>query len=91
MSGKISLSANILAQALHCAFGGLCVTLPGWLFASNKAALIGTACAIVFAAVKEAWFDPRYETVETAGSGFEDFAFWLAGIGAAWILRVVIG
>jgi hypothetical protein len=82
---RISLTMNAVAQGLHAALGGVAVALPGWLW-GTRGALVGTACAAVFAAVKEAWFDPKYEDAATAGCGLEDFAFWLVGILAAWLL-----
>ena len=81
----ISLTMNQVAQGLHAALGALCVALPGWLF-GNRAAVIGGALAILFAAVKEGWWDKKYETPETAGSGWEDFAFWVMGVAIAGTL-----
>ena len=84
----ISLTMNQVAQGLHAALGALCVALPGWLF-GNRAAVIGGAAAILFAAVKEAWWDKKYETPETAGSGWEDFAFWVMGVAIAGTLGAI--
>ncbi|MBZ5513924.1 MAG: hypothetical protein LAN62_03600 [Acidobacteriia bacterium] len=86
---KITLSLNTVAQGLHASLGALSVALPGWLW-GNRAALIGGISAAVFAAVKESWFDPRYEDEATAGSGLEDFAFWGLGILAAGILHFLV-
>ena len=84
----ISLTMNQVAQGLHVALGALGVALPGWLF-GNRAAVIGGAAAILFAAVKEAWWDKKYETPETAGSGWEDFAFWVLGVAIAGTLGAI--
>ena len=85
MPGTIDLSSNTLAQGLHVTLGALAVALPGWLW-GNKAALIGGIVAFVFASIKEAWWDPKYETVETAGSGWLDWSMYLVGIAAAGLL-----
>lgn len=38
---------------------------------------------LAFAAWKEFWFDPRYETREVAGSDLLDFSFYMLGIALA--------
>jgi hypothetical protein len=86
---RFSLSSNTLAQGLHVALGSLAVSLPGWLWGTH-AATIGAVSALVFAGIKEAWFDPHFETPATAGSGWEDFGFWCVGIVAAWLLRLLV-
>lgn len=79
----IKLSLNVVAQALHVALGALAVALPGWLW-GQAGADAGAFVALAFAAVKEAWFDPRYEDAATRGDGLVDFLFWIVGVTAAW-------
>lgn len=80
---KINLTNDVLAQFGHFCVGQCAIfwfvvvfAWPGWL---SAIATLG------FAALKEAWWDPRYETEETAGSGLEDFAFWALGVAVAII------
>ena len=38
---------------------------------------------VVYAALHEFWYDPRYENPVTRGSDLEDFLFLVAGVAAA--------
>jgi hypothetical protein len=85
---KIQLTMNTVAQGLHVTLGALCVAFPGWLW-GNRAAVVGAGSALVFAAIKEGWFDSTFEAPATAGNGWEDFGFWALGIAAALCLGFV--
>jgi hypothetical protein len=73
---KLNLSRNTLAQLAHVGWGALIVVC----FAYADRFETGLWCALAFAAGKEAIFDPLTEDQATQGNGYEDFAFWLAGI-----------
>lgn len=72
-------SYNALAQGLHVALGALGVTLPVAAGMENGQ-MWGTLATLLFAAIKEAFWDPRYEDPETRGSGLEDFTYYTLGI-----------
>ena len=64
-------------QIAHVGWGAY-LTL---VFGLHMRALYAAAIIIGFAAVKEGIFDPLTETKQLQGSGWEDFGFWMAGIG----------
>jgi len=49
----------------------------------------GTLATLVFAALKEAWWDEHFEDPETRGSGLQDFAHYLLGLGLAFIVLAI--
>lgn len=78
-----------VAQTCHAALGALSVAIPvalhyGWRVWCTTGTLM-----LVCAAWKEGWFDPRYETPETAGSGVVDWTSYFAGVAAMWVLFTV--
>ncbi len=82
---KINLSANVLAQGLHVSLGALGVFVPVAMVAPHGQA-VGSVVTLVFAAIKESWFDQHFEDAATAASGWVDFSFYVVGVGAANLL-----
>lgn len=84
----IDLSIDTVSQGLHVSLGAIFVILPaawGW----ENARLWGSLIGIMYALVKEFWFDLRYEDAQTSGGikgGWRDFSFYLVGIGLANLL-----
>lgn len=85
---SIDLSMDEVAQTLHVTLGMLFVLLPvawGW----HNAKIWGSFYALLYACIKEFWFDLHYEDEPTSGGwsgSFKDFAFYVVGIVAANIL-----
>ena len=76
---------NMVSQFSH--FGwGLAVVLTGNLF--HKALPVG-GLWLLYAAIKEFFYDERYETPEVRGSSLEDFVFQAMGAGVALVLIAV--
>lgn len=44
---------------------------------------VAASVCVVYAAVHEYWYDPRFENSVTRGSDVEDFVFLIAGVAAA--------
>jgi hypothetical protein len=87
----IDLSINEVAQGLHAALGALFITFPVAMGIPH-AELWGGGVGVLYAAIKEFWFDLNFETVESSG-GFagsvEDFVFYLIGmLGAGAMLHI---
>jgi hypothetical protein len=73
---------NFVAQIAHffTTYGIVLTFAKFWHW--TGIAIAAPAC-IVYAAVHEFWYDPRYENPVTRGSDAEDFVFLVAGIAAA--------
>lgn len=76
---------NVVAQLAHFA-GGLAIVFGAYSLWGMHAALIATGILAVVAAVKEFWYDYRYETPAERGSSALDFAIYLVGAGIALAL-----
>lgn len=87
MSLPYHITMNQAAQSAHVAWGAGAVLLPvakHW----PHGQLIGSLAMVVFAAVKELWWDLKYEDLETSGGlagGIKDllgycFGIWLANM-----------
>jgi len=77
---------DTVAQSAHVFFGGWVVFVFG-LFTSPW---WGVVAVLSFAAIKEGWYDQRYETSEVRGSNLRDWAFYLLGsVTTASLLEVV--
>lgn len=76
---------NILAQKAHFVAGlaavwGAAVLIPQLgQMPMRDGARAGLCALIVFAMIKEFWYDYKYETPEVRGSSLEDFAFYALG------------
>ena len=82
---KQHLSMNQVSQGLHVCLGVLFLALPAaWHWRHGK--LIGLGIGILYAAIKEGWYDVYYEDTETRGSGLVDFAFYCLGMGIALLI-----
>lgn len=44
------------------------------------------AAVVVACAVKEFWYDYKYESAEVRGSSLKDFVFYMIGAAAGWLL-----
>lgn len=78
----IHLTFNEVAQTSHVGLGAAAVLLAvakGW----PHGQLIASGAMVIFALVKELWFDVHYEDIETQGNRWVDLSFWLIGIGLA--------
>lgn len=84
----LTLSFNEVAQASH-------FFIAAWAVGTSQAIWRGNAkfwaCLgiVLFAAIKEFWYDHTYESPETRGSDLEDFLFYV--LGAAAQLVILIG
>jgi hypothetical protein len=72
---------NELAQAAHALAGyGLILTAAR---IGHVAIIVVCLLLVVYAAIKEFWFDMRYERPEVSGGfkgGVEDFSFYMIGM-----------
>ena len=87
----IKLDLQEVSDGLHVALGAIFVLLPvcwEWHFAQAW----GTGLGILFAIIKEMWFDIHYEDCETSGGypgGFRDMAGYFVGILLANLLVIL--
>jgi hypothetical protein len=77
-----------LAQKSHI-LGGLSAVLLGQLFGSMKGALICGFIIILFAAIKEFYYDERYESTEERGSNLRDFAYYCVGVALGFCFVII--
>lgn len=84
--GSVLSDLDTVSQSAHAFSGGWIVfvfglwTSPWW----------GVVAVLSFAAIKEGWFDQKYESDEIRGSNLRDVAFYLLGSGlTAALLEVV--
>ncbi|MGH9700966.1 MAG: hypothetical protein ACRD52_16115 [Candidatus Acidiferrales bacterium] len=54
-----------------------------------RGVMIAAILCVIYAAVHEFWYDPRYENPVTRGSDLEDFLFLVAGVAAAIIVFAI--
>lgn len=76
-----------LAQTAH-ALAGYAIVLTASQFGGKPPIVVG-GLFVVYAAVKEFWFDIHYETPEVSGGwsgGVKDFAFYMVGLAAGLIV-----
>lgn len=76
-------------QKLHLASGALATLAPPALGAGPKGMLIGAGLITLWAAVKEFYYDQRFEDAEERGSNLRDFMYYEVGVALALILWVV--
>jgi hypothetical protein len=76
---------NFVAQVAHFfATYGIVFTFGKFWHWTGIA--VAAALCVVYAAVHEFWYDPRYENPVTRGSDLEDFLFLVAGVAAAVVV-----
>lgn len=86
---KLHLTKNSISWGLHISLGALAVLLPvakGW----PHGQLAGSLVILVYALIKEAWWDRVYEDEETSGGwwgGCQDFFGYLAGV---WLANMIL-
>lgn len=73
---------NVLAQKAHF-LAGIVAVFASQIFFHNRN--YGAVAIILFALVKEFWYDENYETPEIRGSSAQDFLFYFIGAVFAWI------
>lgn len=84
---SLTLTFNEVAQASHFFIGA-------WAVATSQAIWRGDAKfwaslgVLLFAAVKEFWYDHTYESPETRGSDLEDFLFYVFGVAAELVILI---
>ena len=79
---------NFVSQIAHFfATYGIVLTLGKFWHWTGIA--VGAALCVVYAAVHEFWYDPRYENPVTRGSDLEDFLFLVAGVAGAVVVFVI--
>jgi hypothetical protein len=73
---------NVVSQLGHFA-GGVAVVAISTVMVPTRyrltAALYAFVAVLVLIGIKEAFIDPRTESVIVAGSGLEDWALWMLG------------
>ena len=80
---------NTVAQLSHFAWGCMIVLVAN-LFSENiKTDLEIAFVWILYAGIKEFWYDANFETVEIRGSSIEDFVFQLMGSAVGIILILI--
>jgi hypothetical protein len=82
---------NQVAQLGHFAGGAALVLATVVLWRDAHAPFAGFAGVCLAVALKEFWYDYKYESTEVRGSSAEDFSFYLLGAGAAAIVALVRG
>ena len=82
---QISLSLNEVAQASHVAIAAAIVSLSSARF-HGHAKYIAAVIVILTAAIKEFYFDQRYEDAATRGSNLEDWSYYIAGVIVALLI-----
>lgn len=80
LKNKWMNDANVLAQIGHF-LGGYAIVLTAAFFGRQWAALGFGAALLVYAAVKEFWYDANYEIPhQTAADNWLDFSMYAVGI-----------
>lgn len=77
----VTVSATLydqIGQVAHTLAGILVVLGPNALFGS-RFMWAWVLALIIFAAVKEFWYDVNYESSDERGNGWEDFGFYIIG------------
>jgi hypothetical protein len=82
---------NSVSQAGHFAGGAAIVLATVVLWHATQAPYAGFVIVALAAALKEFWYDYKYESSEVRGSSLEDFLFYLSGALAALAVAVMRG
>lgn len=78
-----------LAQKAHFLAGTTSVFL-GYLLHQMRGALICGGLLILFALIKEFWYDQNYEDPEERGSNLRDFMYYFVGVNFALYVIILI-
>ncbi len=70
---------NAISQMSHW-LGGAFAVLAGYTLFGLKGMWLSVGAVFIGAAVKEFWFDYKYESTEVRGSSLEDFLFYILGL-----------
>lgn len=81
---------NMVSQNSHWLAGTTWVFGTIILFGAQYL-LYSVLAAVFLAALKEFWYDYKYETKEVRGSSIEDFMFYLVGLLIALLLYIYWG
>jgi hypothetical protein len=79
---------NFVSQIAHF-FSTYAIVLTFGKFWHWKGIVLAASLCVVYAALHEFWYDPRYENPVTRGSDLEDFLFLIAGVAAAVAVYVI--
>jgi hypothetical protein len=77
-----NVSFDEVSQFAHF-FAAYASVMTGGFLYGHTGVWVSGAQMIAFAAIKEGWFDPKYETPDIAGNGWVDFGFYFLGVAAA--------
>lgn len=83
-------SFNTVSQFAHAGVA-YAITLSVLMSLGLEAMWWFVPIAVALAAVKEFWYDYKYESAEARGSSLEDFSFYMSGVVGALLFYVVIG
>lgn len=70
-----------ISQISHVGWGAFLTVALALHLPARHAAWEAALVVLTFATLKEGVFDPLTETIAEQGSGIEDWAFWILGIG----------
>jgi hypothetical protein len=76
---------NFVSQISHFV-GGMCVVFGTACLIPGYAYLFFASLWVVYAGIKEFWYDYHYESTEVRGSSLEDFLYQVGGAGLAILL-----
>jgi hypothetical protein len=76
----VSTNLNSVSQMCHFLISYAVIVTTAYFTHGIWPLVIVNGVVIVFACLKEFWFDPRYETREVAGSDLVDFSFYMVGL-----------
>lgn len=79
---------NFVAQLSHVQFG-LVTIFASYIWLPTHWYLFTLGLVVVYSAIKEFWYDEKYETTEVRGSSLEDFLFQAGGAIAASLLLFI--
>ena len=82
---------NAVSQVGHFTAGCLAVFAPVALTHRLLWGAVGAGLIVIFAGIKEGWWDRRFETPAVRGSSLEDFVFYLAGAALSFLLCWSVG
>jgi hypothetical protein len=84
---SLTLTFNEVAQAAHFFIGAWAVATSQAIWRGN-AKFWASLGVLLFAAVKEFWYDHTYESPATRGSDLEDFLFYVFGVAVELLILI---